>query len=55
MNESMGSDDGTGPCMTCREGLPEGECPKSKRPCGHHSNESWDQDECLWCHEEFGE
>ena len=48
------TDDGRGMCFACRENLPEGECPDSKRPCGHHSNESWDQDQCFWCGEAWG-
>jgi hypothetical protein len=41
-------------CFTCGEGsYPENECPKSKRPCGHHCNCSWTQDECCWCGVQF--
>lgn len=29
------------------------ECPQSRRPCGHHCNCSWTQDECCWCGKEF--
>jgi len=37
-------------CLTCTEGgIPEGECKKSLRPCGHHCNCSWSQDCCHWC------
>lgn len=25
-------------CLSCPEGMPEGECSESKRPCGHHCN-----------------
>ncbi len=41
-------------CSSCGEGcaLPN-ECPKSKRPCGHHCNHSWSHDECCWCGKEF--
>lgn len=42
-------------CITCGEGLPKGECPSSRRPCGHHCNCSWVQDVCHWCGKEFGE
>lgn len=44
-----------GDCSSCPEKMPEGECPKSLRPCGHHCNHSWDQDKCHWCGVEFGE
>lgn len=63
----IGSDEGPVPfelpdvplddeCLTCGEvdGV-EGECPGSKRPCGHHCNHSWTQDLCHWCGEEIGE
>jgi hypothetical protein len=43
-------------CATCGEGIaPNSECPKSKRPCGHHCNHSWEQDHCHWCDQEIGE
>lgn len=43
-------------CHTCGESDgAEGECPKSKRPCGHHCNCSWVHDCCHWCGAEFGE
>jgi hypothetical protein len=42
-------------CLTCSEGMAEGECPKSKRTCGHHCNCSWIQDCCHWCGIEIGE
>jgi len=43
-------------CITCEEGYPKNnECPKSKRPCGHHCNHSWTHDECCWCGKEFRE
>lgn len=42
-------------CLSCSEGMPPAECPKSLRPCGHHCNCSWDQDVCHWCRVEFGE
>lgn len=37
-------------CGTCGqvEGV-EGECPGSKRPCGHHCNCIWIHDACDWC------
>ncbi len=41
-------------CTSCEEGLPKNECPNSKRPCGHHCNHSWNQDECCWCGQKFG-
>ena len=44
-----------GDCVSCPEGEPEDECPKSLRSCGHHCNHSWDQDKCHWCGVEFGE
>lgn len=34
---------------------PKGECPKSKKPCGHHCNHSWSHDVCCWCLKEWGE
>lgn len=36
-------------CDSCAEGDPEGECPDSERPCGHHCNHIWEQDCCHWC------
>ena len=43
-------------CLTCAEGVPDPDrCPMSPRPCGHHCNHSWTQDECCWCGREFGE
>jgi hypothetical protein len=42
-------------CFSCGEGLKPGECPESRRECGHHCNHSWDQDQCCWCGAEFGE
>lgn len=42
-------------CVSCGEGLPRGECPESKRPCGHHCNHSWSHDGCDWCGAMFGE
>lgn len=43
-----------GECGSCGES-PEGECPESKRPCGHHCNHVWTHDVCDWCGIEFGE
>ena len=42
-------------CSSCGEGIPKLECQKSERPCGHHCNHSWSDDECCWCGAEFGE
>lgn len=42
-------------CISCGERMPEGECPQSKRPCGHHCDCSWLHDVCHWCGAEFGE
>ena len=42
-------------CHSCPELLPNGECPHSQRPCGHHCNHSWHMDQCCWCLEMFGE
>lgn len=42
-------------CYSCEQEMPKHECPKSKRECGHHCNHSWEQDECCWCGERFGE
>ena len=40
----------TDECLTCAEGAgDEGECPESKRPCGHHCNCVWIHDVCHWC------
>jgi hypothetical protein len=41
-------------CASCGDpACPEGECPDSKRPCGHHCNHIWTHDACHWCgHEE---
>lgn len=36
-------------CASCGEGDPTGECPKSKRSCGHHCNHIWENDFCDWC------
>jgi hypothetical protein len=36
-------------CASCGEGDPNDECPKSKRPCGHHCNHIWESDACDWC------
>lgn len=44
-----------GDCLSCGEGNPRGECPRSQRPCGHHCNHSWSHDACSWCEAEFGE
>lgn len=41
-------------CFSCSEGVPRDACPKSKRPCGHHCDCSWEQDQCCWCGMEFG-
>jgi len=43
-----------GECGTCGEGdFPQGECPESKRPCGHHCNHVWTHDQCDWCGKHF--
>jgi hypothetical protein len=42
-------------CLSCGEGLRKNDCPKSKRPCGHHCNHSWSHDACCWCGTNFGE
>lgn len=43
-------------CGSCGEdGTEINECPKSKRPCGHHCNCSWTQDACCWCGATFDE
>lgn len=42
-------------CISCGEEIPEGDCPQSKRPCGHHCDCSWIHDICHWCGAEFGE
>ena len=43
-------------CWTCAEGVGfEGECPESKRRCGHHCNCVWVHDCCHWCGAEVGE
>ena len=44
-----------GECGSCGEGIPEQECPESKRPCGHHCNHVWTHDICDWCGTEFGD
>lgn len=41
-------------CISCGEGMSGGDCPESKRPCGHHCNCSWVHDRCHWCNKEFG-
>jgi hypothetical protein len=40
-------------CDSCGDENAE-QCPKSERPCGHHCNHSWNQDECCWCKKEWG-
>jgi hypothetical protein len=42
-------------CLSCPVVAEARECAESKRPCGHHCNCSWTQDECCWCGEKFGE
>jgi hypothetical protein len=42
-------------CTSCPEGMPENECPASRRQCGHHCNCSWVHDHCHWCDAEFSE
>jgi hypothetical protein len=42
-------------CNSCAEEMPEGDCSKSQRPCGHHCNHSWTHDACCWCGQEWGE
>ena len=42
-------------CGSCGEpDCVEGECPRSKRSCGHHCNCSWVHDVCHWCGKTFG-
>lgn len=38
-------------CYTCGEveDALRGECPNSKRECGHHCNCTWIHDSCCWC------
>lgn len=48
MTHSAENDAPRDECGSCGE-APEGECPKSKRPCGHHCNHVWTHDECDWC------
>jgi len=38
-------------CVSCGEGMPGGECSKSKRSCSHHCNHSWSSATCCWCGE----
>lgn len=52
MTDHLGQFDG---CLSCGEGMPAGECPSSKRPCGHHCDCSWTQDVCDWCGAVFGD
>jgi hypothetical protein len=40
-------------CSSCGEEMPEGECPDSRRTCGHHCNHSWSHDHCDWCKKNF--
>jgi len=42
-------------CDSCGEGEPLNECPRSKRPCGHHCNHIWSHDCCHWCATEYDE
>lgn len=41
-----------GECGSCGV-VPEGDCPKSRRACGHHCNHVWTHDHCDWCGAEF--
>jgi len=36
-------------CVPCEQDDPRGECPASKRTCGHHCNHIWTHDKCDWC------
>lgn len=47
--------EGESECLSCGEGNERGECPQSRRPCGHHCNHSWSHDKCDWCDTTFGE
>ena len=47
----VGDDD----CVSCGEADPRGECPKSKRACGHHCNHLTTHDACDWCGVKIGE
>lgn len=38
-----------GDCISCDEGYPEKDCPRSLRPCGHHCNHFDISDRCHWC------
>lgn len=45
-------------CLDCPPGPPAGEaeqCPKSKKPCGHHCDHEWTHDTCCWCGKSWGE
>jgi hypothetical protein len=42
-------------CLSCGEGDPRGECPRSRRACGHHCDHIHTHDRCDWCLVEFGE
>lgn len=37
------------PCYSCEEDEPRGECPASRRSCGHHCDHSWTHESCCWC------
>ena len=41
--------DEAGDCPSCGEGMPRGDCPQSKRVCGHHCTHTWTHDSCCWC------
>lgn len=40
-------------CDSCAEQDIVGQCPNSRRECGHHCNHSWSHDECCWCGKVF--
>jgi hypothetical protein len=52
MSDSVIIDDA---CTSCHENMPQNECPKSERDCGHHCNHSWSHDGCCWCNKTWGE
>lgn len=56
LREVLGGEGLDEECSTCAEGdYPKGECPSSKRPCGHHCNCSWIHDCCHWCGGQYDE
>lgn len=55
MSNKANLDDECFSCVEETEEQPEDQCPQSKRPCGHHCNHAWTDEECCWCGKVFGD